>query len=118
MIVVIFLFTIYIFSGSFCHYSFCIWPELIVGYFIPILIIVAVIGLEELGKDDQKTFTRAEKLLNFMTQPFHVSEVFTGKKGEYVSIPDNVDGCARIINGDYDHMKKEDFYMIGKAPRI
>ncbi len=80
--------------------------------------IVAVIGLEELGKDDQKTYTRAEKLLNFMTQPFHVSEVFTGKKGEYVTIPDNVDGCARILSGDFDHLKKEDFYMIGRVPNI
>ncbi len=80
--------------------------------------IVAVIGVEELNKDDQKMYLRAEKLYNFMTQPFHVSEVFTGKKGEYVSIKDNVEGCARIMNGDYDDMKKEDFYMIGKAPVI
>lgn len=80
--------------------------------------IVAVIGVEELNKDDQKVFTRAEKLYNFMTQPFHVSEVFTGKKGEYVSSEDSVDGCARIIAGDFDHLKKEDFYMIGRVPRI
>ncbi|MCA9408322.1 MAG: F0F1 ATP synthase subunit beta [Candidatus Omnitrophica bacterium] len=80
--------------------------------------IVAVIGVEELNKDDQKVFTRAEKLYNFMTQPFHVSEVFTGKKGEYVTIEENVEGCAQIMNGDFDKLKKEDFYMIGKVPRI
>lgn len=80
--------------------------------------IVAVIGVEELSKDDQKIFTRAERLFNFMTQPFHVSEVFTGKKGEYVSIQDNVEGCAQIMSGDFDHVPKEDFYMIGKVPRI
>lgn len=80
--------------------------------------IVAVIGVEELSKEDQKVFTRAEKLYNFMTQPFHVSEVFTGKKGEYVSIDENVEGCARIIQGDFDHFKKDDFYMIGKVPRV
>ncbi len=80
--------------------------------------IVAVIGVEELNKDDQKIFTRADKLYNFMTQPFHVSEVFTGKKGAYVSIEESVEGCARIINGDFDELKKEDFYMIGKVPRI
>lgn len=80
--------------------------------------IVAVIGVEELNKEDQKTFLRAEKLYNFMTQPFHVSEVFTGKKGEYVSIQENVDGCGRILAGDFDHLPKEDFYMIGKVPRI
>lgn len=80
--------------------------------------IVQVIGVEELNKEDQFTFLRAEKLINFMTQPFHVSEVFTGKKGEYVTIEENVEGCAKIINGDFDHLKSEDFYMIGKVPRI
>ncbi|MDP8213356.1 MAG: F0F1 ATP synthase subunit beta [Candidatus Zapsychrus exili] len=80
--------------------------------------IVAVIGVDELSETDQNIFLRAEKLYNFMTQPFHVTEGFTGKKGEYVSIEDNVEGCAKIIAGDYDRMKKEDFYMIGKAPRI
>ena len=80
--------------------------------------IVAVIGVEELNKEDQFIFTRTEKLYNFMTQPFHVSEVFTGKKGEYVTIEENVEGCAKIINCDFDNLKKEDFYMIGKVPRI
>jgi F-type H+-transporting ATPase subunit beta len=80
--------------------------------------IVAVIGVEELNKDDQKTFLRAEKLYNYMTQPFHVSEVFTGKKGEYVTREESVDGCDQIMNGVFDHMKKEDFYMIGRVPRL
>ena len=53
-----------------------------------------------------------------MTQPFHVSEVFTGKKGEYVTIEENIEGCAKIIAGDYDKLRKEDFYMIGKVPRL
>ena len=80
--------------------------------------IVAVIGLEELSKDDQRIYKRAEKLYNFMTQPFRVSEVFTGKKGEYVTLEDNIIGCERILRGDYDHMEAQDFYMIGKSPRI
>lgn len=80
--------------------------------------IVSVIGVEELNKDDQKIYTRAEKLYNFMTQPFHVSEIFTGKKGAYVPIEDNVEGCAKIITGDFDHLNKEEFYMIGKVPRV
>ena len=80
--------------------------------------IVAVIGLEELNKEDQKIYKRAEKLYNFMTQPFRVSEVFTGKKGEYVPLEDNIIGCERILRGDYDHMEAQDFYMIGKSPRI
>jgi F-type H+-transporting ATPase subunit beta len=80
--------------------------------------IVAVIGLEELTKEDQTIYRRAEKLYNFMTQPFTVSEVFTGKKGEYVPLEDNITGCERILRGDYDHVEAQDFYMIGKSPRI
>ena len=80
--------------------------------------IVAVIGVEELNKEDRLIYGRAQKLLNFMTQPFTVSEVFTGKKGEFVSIGDNVEGCSRILNGDYDKVKPEAFYMIGKAPPL
>ena len=80
--------------------------------------IVAVIGLEELSKEDQKIYKRAEKLYNFMTQPFHVSEVFTGKKGEYVLLEENMQGCERILRGDYDHLESQEFYMIGKAPRL
>ncbi len=80
--------------------------------------IVAVIGVEELNKEDQAIYKRAEKLLNFMTQPFHVTEVFTGKKGAFVSIQENVEGCARIINGDFDHLGSDEFYMIGKVPEV
>lgn len=80
--------------------------------------VVAVIGIDELSKEDQLIYKRAEKLYNFMTQPFAVSEVFTGKKGEYVPIEDTIEGCERILSGDYDHMEAPDFYMIGKAPRV
>ncbi len=80
--------------------------------------IVAVIGVEELNKEDRLIYGRAQKLLNFMTQPFTVSEVFTGKKGEYVTIPDNVEDCARILDGAYDKVKPEAFYMVGRAPRL
>ncbi|MCK5581143.1 MAG: F0F1 ATP synthase subunit beta [Candidatus Omnitrophica bacterium] len=80
--------------------------------------IVAVIGVEELNKEDRLIYGRAQRLLNFMTQPFSVSEVFTGKKGEYVVIPDTLDGVEAILNGNYDKTKPADFYMIGKAPRL
>ncbi len=80
--------------------------------------IVAVIGVEELNKTDRMIYGRAQRLLNFMTQPFAVSEVFTGKKGEYVHIDETLDGVEKVLNGDYDKTKPADFYMIGKAPRL
>jgi len=80
--------------------------------------IVAVIGVEELNKQDRMIYGRAQRLLNFMTQPFHVSEVFTGKKGAYVHKDELLDGVERILEGVYDKSKPGDFYMIGKAPAL
>jgi len=80
--------------------------------------IVAVIGVEELNKEDRMIYGRAQKILNFMTQPFTVSEVFTGKKGAFCSIEESVGGCEAILSGVYDKVKASDFYMIGKAPKI
>ena len=100
------------------HYSVARRVQEHISKYNSLRLIVTIMGVEELNKEDQLTFKRAEKLFNFMTQPFTVSEVFTGKKGEYVSIEDNVTGCERILNGDFDKLKTEDFYMIGKVPRI
>lgn len=79
--------------------------------------IVQVVGVEELAKDDQMMYKRAEKLVNFMTQPFTVGEAFTGKKGEFIPVTEAIEDCERIIAGDYDNLPPEDFYLIGRAPK-
>jgi len=80
--------------------------------------IVAVIGVEELNKEDRMIYGRAQRLLNFMTQPFHVSEVFTGKKGQYVATEDLLDDVEGILEGRYDKTRPGDFYMVGRAPKL
>lgn len=75
--------------------------------------IVLVIGVDELAKEDRLLFERARKLQNFLTQPFAVAEAYSGKKGEYVTIPDTVSGCERILCGDEDSNPEQIFYMIG-----
>ena len=75
--------------------------------------VVMIIGMEELSKADRVLYDRARKLLNFFTQPFFVSEVYTGKKGEYVSLKDTLAGCDIIINGRADQIPEEAFYLIG-----
>jgi F-type H+-transporting ATPase subunit beta len=75
--------------------------------------IVLVIGVDELAKEDRLLFERARKLQNFLTQPFFVAEAYSGKKGEYVTIPDTVSGCERILSGDEDSNPEQIFYMIG-----
>lgn len=77
--------------------------------------IVQVIGLEELSKEDKTVYTRAEKVINLLTQPFVVGEVYIGKKGEYVTIPDTLDSFEKVIDGKMDKMPPTNFYMIGKV---
>ncbi|MFA5149147.1 MAG: F0F1 ATP synthase subunit beta [Candidatus Omnitrophota bacterium] len=79
--------------------------------------IVAVIGIEELSRTDRALYDRARKLQNFLTQPFFVAEIYTGKKGEYVPIHDTLETCGKIVGGRLDSVPEENFYMIGKYER-
>jgi len=75
--------------------------------------IVFIVGIEELSKEDRILFERARKLRNFLTQPFITAEVFTGKKGEYVTLDETLTGCERICSDELAHVPDRDFYMIG-----
>ena len=76
--------------------------------------VVMIIGIEELSKADRTLYDRAKKILNFLTQPFYVTEAYTGKKGEYVALKDTILGCQKIINGRADRMPEESLYLIGR----
>jgi F-type H+-transporting ATPase subunit beta len=78
--------------------------------------IVLVVGIDELSSADRTLYERARKLQNFLTQPFFVAEAYTGKKGAYVSSPETLDGCEKIMNGKFDHKPEEEFYLIGALP--
>ena len=80
--------------------------------------IVQVVGIDEIPKEDQADYRRAEKLLNYMTQPFTVAEAFTGKKGEFVPLEDAIVDCENVLAGKYDKLGAQDFYLIGRAPII
>jgi F-type H+-transporting ATPase subunit beta len=75
--------------------------------------IVAIVGIEELSKNDRTIFHRARKLDNFLTQPFFTAEVYTNRKGQYVSLEETLAGCERIISGRMDTVSDEEFYMKG-----
>jgi len=75
--------------------------------------IVAVIGLDELSKNDRTLYERARKLQNFMTQPMFVAESYTGSKGAFVKVGETIDDCERIIDGKMDDRPEDEFYMIG-----
>lgn len=75
--------------------------------------IIAILGMEELSEEDKVTVNRARKIQNFLTQPFHVAEQFTGTPGEYVEVEDTVQGFKEIVNGEHDDLDEQAFYMVG-----
>ena len=75
--------------------------------------IIAILGMDELSEEDKMTVARARKLERFLSQPFHVAEVFTGFPGVFVSLEETIKGFKGILNGDYDHLPESAFYMVG-----
>jgi len=75
--------------------------------------IIAILGMEELSEEDKLTVARARRIQRFLTQPFFVAEVFTGRSGRYVSIADTVKGFGEILDGKYDELPEQAFYMVG-----
>jgi F-type H+-transporting ATPase subunit beta len=75
--------------------------------------IIAILGMDELSEEDKLVVARARKIQRFLSQPFFVAEVFTGSPGKYVSLKDTIKGFKNIIDGDYDHLPEQAFYMIG-----
>eukprot|EP01038_Epipyxis_sp_PR26KG_P018010 gene18010-25215_t len=75
--------------------------------------IIAILGMDELSEDDKLVVSRARKVERFLSQPFHVAEVFTGSPGKLVSLEDTIRGFKGLVNGDYDHLPEQAFYMVG-----
>ena len=75
--------------------------------------IIAILGMDELSEEDKLTVARARKIERFLSQPFHVAEVFTGSPGIYVSLKDTIAGFKGILAGEYDHLPEQAFYMVG-----
>lgn len=75
--------------------------------------IIAILGMDELSEEDKQIVARARKIERFLSQPFTVAEVFTGAPGKYVSLKDTISGFQGILNGEYDHLPEQAFYMVG-----
>ncbi len=75
--------------------------------------IIAILGMDELSEEDKLTVARARKVERFFSQPFFVAEVFTGSPGVYVSLKETIRGFKGIVDGDYDHLPEQAFYMVG-----
>jgi F-type H+/Na+-transporting ATPase subunit beta len=75
--------------------------------------IIAILGMDELSEEDKQTVARARKIQRFLSQPFHVAEVFTGTPGVFVNLEDTIKGFKGICAGEYDHLPEAAFYMVG-----
>jgi F-type H+/Na+-transporting ATPase subunit beta len=80
--------------------------------------IISILGMDELSPDDKLTVYRARKIQRFLSQPFHVAEVFTGKEGKYVSTKDTIRGFKEILDGKHDDVPEQNFYMRGGIEEI
>jgi F-type H+-transporting ATPase subunit beta len=75
--------------------------------------IIAILGIDELSEEDRLTVGRARRIERFLSQPFFVAEVFTGLSGKYVSLNDSVEGFQRILQGEFDSLPEQAFYLVG-----
>jgi len=80
--------------------------------------IIAILGMDELSEEDKLTVSRARKIQRFLSQPFFVAEVFTGSPGKYVSLKDTIAGFKGIVEGEYDSIPEQAFYMVGSIDEV
>jgi len=80
--------------------------------------IIAILGMDELSEDDKLTVARARKIQRFLSQPFHVAEVFTGSPGKYVDLKDTISGFKGVMRGEYDELPEMAFYMVGDINEV
>jgi F-type H+-transporting ATPase subunit beta len=100
------------------HYSIARSVQVILQRYKELQDIIAILGMEELSEDDKLTVSRARKIQRFLSQPFHVAETFTGTPGKYVKVADTIKGFKAIIDGQYDDVPEQAFYMVGPIDEV
>jgi len=95
------------------HYAVARRVQAILQKYKSLQDIIAILGMDELSEDDKLTVARARKIERFMSQPFHVAEVFTGSPGKLVSLADTIKGFKGLCEGEFDHLPEPAFYMVG-----
>jgi F-type H+-transporting ATPase subunit beta len=95
------------------HYEVARGVQSVLQRFKELKDIIAILGMDELSEEDKQVVTRARKIERFLSQPFHVAEIFTGAPGKYVSLKDTISGFKGILAGEYDSLPEQAFYMVG-----
>ncbi len=100
------------------HYDIARGVQMILQRYQELKDIIAILGMDELSEDDKLTVSRARKIQRFLSQPFHVAEVFTGAPGKYVSLQDTITSFKAILAGEGDHIPEQMFYMTGNFNEV
>jgi len=95
------------------HYQVARGVQAILQKYKDLQDIIAILGMDELSEEDKLVVERARKVEKFLSQPFHVAEVFTGSPGRYVTLDETIKGFKGLLNGEYDHLPEAAFYMVG-----
>ncbi len=95
------------------HYSVARMVQATLQRYKELRDIIAILGMDELSPEDKLAVSRARKIQRFLSQPFHVAEVFTGSPGKYVSLKETIRGFSMIASGELDHLPEQAFYMVG-----
>jgi len=100
------------------HYGVARQVQMILQRYKDLQDIIAILGMDELSEDDKLTVSRARKIQRFLSQPFHVAEVFTGTPGAYVELKDTIRGFNEIVEGKHDEIPEQAFYMVGSIEQV
>ena len=100
------------------HYETARGVQTVLQRFKELKDIIAILGMDELSEEDKQTVARARKIERFLSQPFHVAEVFTGSPGKYVPLKETIRGFRGILAGEYDHLPEQAFYMVGSIDEV
>ncbi|MFC3114770.1 F0F1 ATP synthase subunit beta [Cellvibrio fontiphilus] len=95
------------------HYAVARGVQTVLQRYKELKDIIAILGMDELSEEDKQTVSRARKIERFLSQPFHVAEVFTGSPGKYVPLKETIRGFKGLLAGEYDHLPEQAFYMVG-----
>jgi F-type H+-transporting ATPase subunit beta len=95
------------------HYDVARGVQTVLQRYAELKDIIAILGMDELSEEDKLAVSRARKIERYLSQPFHVAEVFTGSPGKYVSLKDTIRGFQGILGGEYDNLPEQAFYMVG-----
>jgi F-type H+-transporting ATPase subunit beta len=100
------------------HYAVASGVQKVLQRYKDLQDIIAILGMDELSPEDKLTVYRARKIQRFLSQPFHVAEIFTGSKGQYVPIAETIRGFKEILDGKMDDVPEGDFYMKGGIDQV